>query len=1252
MTFAPASVVVKAQSCQAAHARPPTSSGSCQAYPRSSSSSDGAATCGGAMSPAKDEQEEEEETSSTRSLYGDKCGLFMAPSTIPNAGWGVFAGRNYAPEEVFEPLDVAHSVVDYYEERQRLLAKPNTTTTTPPPLLPEWIMDSYHWTAIVTHALFDAQQLYTFMPGIGMLANSYAGLLNVDHQGAGTRERLPRSTPSAGALTHYQQVAFAAKRDIVAGEELFVEYGDDWFLTREAELGLLPLESDFALADELVQRWEGLLVDVHSPVSLDVWDTLVMGAMAPLLRPRLRQALPKTSQDALDAASYLYGTAQASFLPHVPHRSLEWLHQNAYCLDNMYTKISSLLSTPQHGAFASRPIQQGGMIAPVPLVHFSRKHLELTTVDEFGNELWKGSQLLLNYCFGHHDSSILLFPYSPGMNSINHAAGLVNATPNVALRWSTTDARTQELRELNATQLLEQNAHAGLLMELYALRDIDIDEELLLDYGPDWTATWREHEQQWPTYADWLVHFDDYQSAWDFEINEEIYTLEDQEEDQANNTTGKYPPSYVQTRVWVNVDELTQPERTTEEEAEWFLWAADDWNYLDATLACDVLSADYIDDRKDTYRVECTQSNGDTIKIKDVPWHAITFVEKNYTGHQFLRQAFRHEIRLSDSLFPDAWKDLAIADEPEGSCGLFLAESAIPNSGLGMYTAKGFDNAERLFHGEVVIQVEDYEVNMKLARWYHGDFSDTPLNYWLLDSYYWHSHTSVGQFEGQSIFSIIPGLGMLANSHPGLINCDIQKPTQTHDLNRLSDPGAGASTTYHDLHYLTTQSLEVGEEIFVRYGDAWFEQRPYLGSIPLENDFIRADAMLAKFLQVSRNVKERAAKDLWNLVRRALDTKAAHRLSAALPVDLKDVKTAQSMGTAKYSTPNRVRSLDWLNKHGRCLDNIKPGRSTLKQAGRGAFATRRIKKGQVIVPMPLVHFHRYDLGVYYSDNFDDPSESVRYLGQQLLLNYCYGHKDSSLVLFPYSPVSNYVNHNATQCNAKLRWSTLSNHQKSWLGRSPDDLRSEDHAGLIMELVATRDIAAGDEVFLDYGTEWEKAWREHVLDWVPPEGAEDYLPASSLNERMEWIRTKDELEVDPYPSETVGTFCHVGLNREILMSDKDDGLIRYMWKYYDGLYQERENSFPCEVLSRLNVDADNAFDRKDSIRPVDVKYEVLVHLGEYAGGDAIFVGLPRMAIQFYDHQYTSDLFLRTAFRHEIHLPDEMVPEEWRDLKKGE
>lgn len=47
----------------------------------------------------------------------------------------------------------------------------------------------------------------------------------------------------------------------------------------------------------------------------------------------------------------------------------------------------------------------------------------------------------------------------------------------------------------------------------------------------------------------------------------------------------------------------------------------------------------------------------------------------------------------------------------------------------------------------------------------------------------------------------------------------------------------------------------------------------------------------------------------------------------------------------------------WLNENGICLDNIQQGKSTLPQAGRGAFARRRLKEGSIVSPSPVIPVH-------------------------------------------------------------------------------------------------------------------------------------------------------------------------------------------------------------------------------------------------------------------------------------------------------
>jgi hypothetical protein len=138
-----------------------------------------------------------------------------------------------------------------------------------------------------------------------------------------------------------------------------------------------------------------------------------------------------------------------------------------------------------------------------------------------------------------------------------------------------------------------------------------------------------------------------------------------------------------------------------------------------------------------------------------------------------------------------------------------------------MYSARPIPEGDRIFYGDVVIQVEDYDFNKRLRRAYLGIDNDKPSKPWLLNSYYWDPATTLAQDEADDVQSIVPGLGMLANSHTGLVNAEQRGPNQRDCyLHRAFDVGAGASSCYHDSHFDADKSLGAGEEIFVRYGGA------------------------------------------------------------------------------------------------------------------------------------------------------------------------------------------------------------------------------------------------------------------------------------------------------------------------------------------------------------------------------------------------------------------------------------------------
>ena len=74
-----------------------------------------------------------------------------------------------------------------------------------------------------------------------------------------------------------------------------------------------------------------------------------------------------------------------------------------------------------------------------------------------------GKQLLLNN-FSHPKSSLLLFPYAPVVNFINHADSTAS---NVEIRWSQirTGHRGKEWPQSLTLEQLNQQTHTGLVIE-------------------------------------------------------------------------------------------------------------------------------------------------------------------------------------------------------------------------------------------------------------------------------------------------------------------------------------------------------------------------------------------------------------------------------------------------------------------------------------------------------------------------------------------------------------------------------------------------------------------------------------------------------------------------------------------------------------------------------------------------------------------------------------------------------------------
>ncbi|KAL7481472.1 hypothetical protein ACHAW6_007166 [Cyclotella cf. meneghiniana] len=470
--------------------------------------------------------------------------------------------------------------------------------------------------------------------------------------------------------------------------------------------------------------------------------------------------------------------------------------------------------------------------------------------------------------------------------------------------------------------------------------------------------------------------------------------------------------------------------------------------------------------------------------------------------------------------------------------------------------------------------------------------------------YLWDGTQTYGHYEGRYVLSAMPGLGMAAN---GMLfrganlrlggtdgRDDDDDDDETGDdfvvrgmkaddagLKRGEEPGAGAVSHYHDVSWRFRRDVDTGEELFVEYGKGWFRERGF-------------------------DVTE-------------------------------DERPAEAPRTRKT-----VRE---LKNEGYCLDNLVPGPSVLRGAGRGAFASRDIPQGQIIAPVPVIPLS--SLGLDMMRIREDGSVVA---SSQLLKNYCFGHPDSSLLFFPYSHAVHFINHHSTAANAELRWW---NGSVAYFNRTFSELQQSPSVQLMLELVATRPIEEGEEVYLDYGPDWAEAWKNHVRDWHRRKEQGSIEQHSLTSEEMNnddafhVIRTLEEQQIQPYPKD-VFTSCYYRHSEQMLLPNErkhPNAKAVTAWKNTPGL-KSSQNLRPCLVVGRepsSGHDAQSAYFYTVRImnRPGLKDTERIPQ-----GYEFIVTNVPRHALLYSDKTYSSDQHLESAFRKEMSLGD-LFPAQWKD-----
>jgi hypothetical protein len=381
------------------------------------------------------------------------------------------------------------------------------------------------------------------------------------------------------------------------------------------------------------------------------------------------------------------------------------------------------------------------------------------------------------------------------------------------------------------------------------------------------------------------------------------------------------------------------------------------------------------------------------------------------------------------------------------------------------------------------------------------------------------------------------------------------------------------------------------------------------------------------------------------------------------------VRRAAAFVFKKSTADSQMRCLLAVDNEGYCQDHIFVKDSTISQAGKGAFSRRHLKKGSLIITAPAIAVTR-DFMSLNDTGKDFPTGTN---SMQLMYNYHFGHKNSSVLFFPLNHLF-AINHNSKRSksgkepNARVEFSTTERKSLYFQSLPLKDLKKQKYSTMVLDVVATRDIEPDEEVFIDYGQDWEDAWDKHVKEWKSPcSYFSGHCYQSSKQVHMmndnkfnrgyhEWSEThfsactlnQTQLSEDPdffYVSKTVLDGVEDAIDSRVKQSIEGVEYDHEGFAIPGHVNSETKSShFPCKILE--SWEAEGHFDvlylfHPNSFPSPQQREDVLVVLK--------FAKLPAEFVQFHVKPFKSDMHSPDAFRHDIAISDEHFPALWKDLE---
>ncbi|GFH46679.1 hypothetical protein CTEN210_03153 [Chaetoceros tenuissimus] len=623
----------------------------------------------------------------------------------------------------------------------------------------------------------------------------------------------------------------------------------------------------------------------------------------------------------------------------------------------------------------------------------------------------------------------------------------------------------------------------------------------------------------------------------------------------------------------------------------------------------------------------------------------------------------------------------------KNTCTVYLAPTSVEGGGMGMYSIKSFQKGETILAPDApFIPIIDPDITQDSDTWEESllAWTDTFSKYW------WESGiSSQSQYEANVCLDYQVTVGAMPNSHPMLNNI---QSTFGKGVDRIpfddtfafTNAGSGAFSSYTGRGIEATRFIEEGEELFLGYNDAYMDWISENYNIPKRSHYEKAAETISEYMKQS-SPGEFHVPDSWRTIEselvKSLLPKSNRELeqvytSAGGSMDIQDL----SLAVAKEISVDK-KSPEWIQENGICLDNLVPRQSTNTMAGKGAFAQRSMKAGDVIVPVPLLQITDRDalkMPPFKGDKW------------QLLLNYCFGHEESSLLLCPISnailinhcsdrselhPCGTDENGEKLKPNARYRWAEWDETTSYWLNMTVDEIvEKRGSRGLSLEIYATRNIEEGEEVFIDYGDLWEQAWNIHIQNYGDPKSVDNWKSARMWNEELGDLPIAPSIDEKYLSLDERGVLFQGCLFYEIY----DDGFQAFTDAMEEEGWHWRNESLE-KVVDLFGDDAEDLFDFDDqryygvnefwpclilgkNETPLDygkeneLYYTVRVikpsHMEDTLEWDEIdqpriLRNYPRSSIRHFYQPYKSDIHRDGAFRHFIGIDSSIFPAKWRN-----